>query len=126
VKSWIRIHIRSFRGSKWSRGVPCTIKMEPLRVCIGQWSQIRITLMRSRIRIRIKVIRIRRKPWKYKYPKRGGRLLRAVYLHGRVFSTTVLQYIYMDVSSLLLYFSCFYSRVFKLTNRAITKEFFNF
>jgi hypothetical protein len=71
VKSWIRIHIISFRGSKWSRGVPCTFKMEPWRVFVGQWSHIRITLMRSRIRIRIKVIRIRRKPCRYKYSKRG-------------------------------------------------------
>ncbi len=46
--------------SKFSGG-PCTLKMEVRRV-LDQWSQIRITLMRSRIRIHIDVkswIRIR-------------------------------------------------------------------
>jgi hypothetical protein len=61
--SALKSKYKGFRGLKWSLGKPWTLtmeawrlKMEPWRVyIIEQWSQICITLIRTRIQIRIQV-----------------------------------------------------------------------
>jgi hypothetical protein len=60
--SALQSKFRRFLGSKWSCEGPWMltmeawrIKMEPGRSVVDQWSQIRITLMRSKIRIRIHI-----------------------------------------------------------------------
>jgi hypothetical protein len=58
--SALKSKFRVFRGIEWSLGGPWTFKMEVWRLkmevwggSLGQWSQVLVTLMRSRIRIRI-------------------------------------------------------------------------